>query len=324
MKFLQMSKFGKPTEVVEVVESDPSPPPAANEATVAVEYSAIGLAELLMIRGMYAIRPQPPAPLGNEAIGRVVAVGASVKNVRTGDRVAIPIGLPVWRQAITVPATDLIVLSEQADPQQMSMLRINPLTAALLLTEYVELGKDDWVIQNAGNSGVGRSVIAFAKEFGLRSVSLVRRPELVDELKSAGADVVLVDGPDVVKQVAAATGKAKIKLGIDGVGGESSHSVASCLASNTKMVVYGGVSGKPAAMSPLNIIFKQMTLEGFWLGFPRFRDAHEKLAAHTRTAERLIAEGKLHVPVAGVYSLEQATQAMAHAQKGGKVLLKPN
>src|SRR5437870_5356806 len=116
MKFLQMSKFGNPTEVVEVVESDPPPPPAANEATV-------------------------------------------------------------------------------------------------------ELGKDDWVIQNAGNSGVGRSVIAFAQEFGLRSVSLVRRPELVDELKSAGADVVLVDGPDVVKQVAAATGNAKIKLGIDGVGG---------------------------------------------------------------------------------------------------------
>jgi NADPH:quinone reductase-like Zn-dependent oxidoreductase len=82
MKFLQMSKFGKPTEVVEVVESDPPPPPAANEATVAVEYSAIGLAELLMIRGMYAIRPQPPAPLGNEAIGRVVAVGASVKKCK--------------------------------------------------------------------------------------------------------------------------------------------------------------------------------------------------------------------------------------------------
>jgi NADPH:quinone reductase-like Zn-dependent oxidoreductase len=127
-----------------------------------------------------------------------------------------------------------------------------------------------------------------------------------------------------VKQVAAATGNAKIKLGIDGVGGDSSHSVASCLTSNAKMVAYGGVSGKPAAMSPLNIIFKQVTLEGFWLGYPRFRDAHEKLAAHTRTAERLIAEGKLYVPVAGVYSLEQATQAIAHAQKGGKVLLKPN
>ena len=324
MKFLQMSKFGNPTEVVEVVESDPPPPPAANEATVEVEYSPIGPAELLMIRGRYGIRPQPPAPLGNEAIGRVIAVGASVKNVKTGDRVAIPTGLPVWRQAITVAAADLIVLSEQADPQQLSMLRINPLTAALLLTEYVELGKDDWVIQNAGNSGVGRSVIAFAQEFGLRSVSLVRRPELVDELKSAGADVVLVDGPDVVKQVAAATGKAKIKLGLDGVGGDSAHWVASCLTSNAKMVAYGGVSGKPAAISPLNIIFKQVTLEGFWLGYPRFRDAHEKLAAHTRTAERLIAEGKLYVPVAGVYSLEQATQAIAHVQKGGKVLLKPN
>ena len=324
MKFLQMSKFGNPTEVVEVVESDPPPPPAANEATVEVEYSPISLAELLMIRGRYGIRPQLPAPLGNEAIGRVVAIGASVPNVKTGDRVAIPTGLPVWRQAITVAAADLIVLSEQADPQQLSMLRINPLTAALLLTEYVELGKDDWVIQNAGNSGVGRSFIAFAKEFGLRSVSLVRRPELVDELKSAGADVVLVDGPDVVKQVAAATGNAKIKLGIDGVGGDSSHSVASCLTSNAKMVAYGGVSGKPAAMSPLNIIFKQVTLEGFWLGYPRFRDAHEKLAAHALTAERLIAEGKLHVPVAGVYSLEQATQAIAHAQKGGRVLLKPN
>ncbi|MCK1500036.1 hypothetical protein [Bradyrhizobium sp. 188] len=68
MKFLQMSKFGKPTEVVEVVESDPPPPPAANEATVAVEYSAIGLAELLMIRGMYAISRSRPRRSGTKLL----------------------------------------------------------------------------------------------------------------------------------------------------------------------------------------------------------------------------------------------------------------
>src|SRR6202020_1231725 len=74
-------------------------------------------------------------------------------------------------------------------------------TAALLLSEYVDLQPGEWVVQNAANSGVGRWVIAFAKTRGLKTVNIVRRPELVADLQAAGGDVVVVDGPEVTQEV---------------------------------------------------------------------------------------------------------------------------
>jgi NADPH:quinone reductase-like Zn-dependent oxidoreductase len=72
---------------------------------------------------------------------------------------------------------------------QFAQLGSNPPTAALILSEYVDLEPGDWVVQNGGNSGVGRSLIAIAKLRGIRTISLVRRRELIDELKAAGADL---------------------------------------------------------------------------------------------------------------------------------------
>ena len=65
---------------------------------------------------------------------------------------------------MVISADGLFALPADADPRQLAMLAINPPTAALLLTEYVNLKPGEWVVQNAANSGVGRWVIAFAKK----------------------------------------------------------------------------------------------------------------------------------------------------------------
>jgi NADPH:quinone reductase-like Zn-dependent oxidoreductase len=96
------------------------------------------------------------------------------------------------------------------------MLVINPATAYLILTEFVQLNKGDWVLMNAANSAVGRAVIAIAKARGIRTLNAVRRADVVDEVKALGGDVVLVDGPDLPRRVAAATSKAPITLALDG------------------------------------------------------------------------------------------------------------
>jgi NADPH:quinone reductase-like Zn-dependent oxidoreductase len=201
------------------------------------------------------------------------------------------------------------------------MLSINPPTAALLLSEYVELKPGDWVIHNAGNSGVGRSVIAFAKNRGLRTVSLVRRQELIDELVAAGGDIVLVDGVEISARVAQATGNAKVALAIDGVGGEAMLSLSSCLSPGGTLVLYFAVSSKPGLASFVDLVFRNVTIRGFWLANPAFH-ASPKLMEAIKTGARLIAEGKLHQPVAATYPLVAAKEAIAHAQKGGKVLFK--
>jgi hypothetical protein len=44
-----------------------------------------------------------------------------------------------------------------------------------------------------------RWVIAFAKKRGLKTINVVRRPELIEELKKLGADVVVVDSQGLAK-----------------------------------------------------------------------------------------------------------------------------
>jgi NADPH:quinone reductase-like Zn-dependent oxidoreductase len=147
--------------------------------------------------GIYALRPALPTVIGNEGVGRVLKVGPGVRNVKVGDRVGAPLSSFTWREQMVHSAGGLFALPPDADPRQLAMLAINPPTAALLLSEYVNLKPGEWVVQNAANSGVGRWMIAFAKRRGLKTVNIVRRHELVPELGALGADVVVVDSPDV-------------------------------------------------------------------------------------------------------------------------------
>jgi NADPH:quinone reductase-like Zn-dependent oxidoreductase len=106
-----------------------------------------------------------------------------VESVKVGDRALAPPASFTWRERIVVSVGGLSALPADADPRQLAMLGINPPTAVLLLSEYVDLKPGEWVVQNAANSGVGRWVIAFAKARGLQTVNIVRRPELVAELE---------------------------------------------------------------------------------------------------------------------------------------------
>lgn len=319
MYAIQISSFGNPAEVAKLVKVPDPGSPGAGQALIRMEYSPINPSDLLQIRGLYGIRPQLPATVGGEGIGKILAIGPDVGQVNVGDRVLLPRGAFAWQQYVTAPANDLFVVPD-GDPQQLSMLAVNPPTAALMLKDYVELAPGDWVIQNAGNSGVGRAVSAFARERGIRLISVVRREELIDELKATGSEAVLLEGRDLAKRVAAVTGKARVKLGLDALAGEPGFSLATALAPDATLVVYAALSGKPTSVNPLDVIFGGLSVSGFWLdrndlrGSPAYRDA-------LRDGARLIAAGKLHVPIAAIYTLQEAEQAIAHAQAGGKVLL---
>src|SRR5712691_8466758 len=321
MYALEISTFGEPSDVVELVTIPDPDSPIANEVLVAVEYAPIDNADFLTIRGQYGTLPSLPTGLGIEGVGRILSVGEEVDHLKVGDRVLLPSSHCSWRERLVLPSTDLFPLPQGADPQQLSMLGINPPTAALLLSEYVKLSPGDWVIQNAGNSGVGRSVIAVSLKKKLRTVSLVRRPELIDELVAAGGDIVLVNGAELSARVAQATGNAKIALALDGVGGEAMRSLSSALSLGGTLVVYSAVSRKPGLASVVDLVFRNVAIRGFWIGNPAFR-ASPKVLEAMKMGARLIAEGKLHLPVSATYPLVAAREAFAHAQRGGKVLFK--
>src|SRR5258708_31031655 len=240
-------KHGNPADVLHV-ETRPWPAPAANEAVVKMSAAPINPADLNQIEGKYPVRPEVPATPGFEGAGVIVELGADVKGLTSGALVILPHNVGTWRDAVAVKAEELIVVPDGIEPVQAAMLKINPLTAWRLLHDYVDLQKRDWLIQNAANSAAGRNVIKIAHELGYKTVNVVRRAELVDELRAEGGDVVLVDGDNVREEVKSATGGASIRLGLNSVGGDSALRLAKCIAPSGTLASVGAMSLRPLRM----------------------------------------------------------------------------
>jgi NADPH:quinone reductase-like Zn-dependent oxidoreductase len=266
MRAIQLSVYGNPVDGLSIADVPEPKAPGANEVLVAIEYSPINPNDLLVARGVYPLRPELPSVIGNEGVGRVLAVGSGVTNVAVGDRVVPPRSSWVWRERMVVPARGLFALPRGADPKQLAMLAINPPTASLLLSDYVDLNRGDFVVQNAANSGVGRWVIAFAKTRGLRTVNIVRRAELVTDLQAVGGDVVVVDGPEVTEEIKKAVGSGRIRLALDGVSGPATGVLGAVLAPGGTLVAYSAMSGAPMVLDPLAVIFTPITVKGFFMG----------------------------------------------------------
>jgi NADPH:quinone reductase-like Zn-dependent oxidoreductase len=318
MRAIQLIAYGDPVEGLKYVDIPEPAAPGPNQVLIGVEFSPLNQSDLLLARGIYGTRPALPTVIGNEGVGRVLAVGAGVKNVKAGDRVLAPLSSFTWRERMVLSADGLFALPPDADPRQLSMLAINPPTAAQLLSEYVNLKPGEWVVQNSANSAVGRWVIAFAKKRGLKTVNIVRRPELVPELKAIGGDVVVVDSPDVSKEIKTSVAQAELRLALDGVSGPATGVLASTLSPNGTLVVYAAMSLAPMSISPLDVIFKPLTIRGFWLGHP---ESTAKGASTLAQAAEMIASGQVQIPLVATYPLSSIKEAVAHAQRGGKILL---
>jgi NADPH:quinone reductase-like Zn-dependent oxidoreductase len=318
MRAVQLIEYGNPVEGLKFVDLPEPEAPEANQVLIGVEFSPLNQSDLLIARGIYPTRPALPTVIGNEGVGRVLALGPGVENVKVGDRVLAPLSSFTWRERMVVSANGLFALARDADPQQLAMLSINPPTAALLLSEYVNLKPGEWVVQNSANSGVGRWVIAFAKTRGLKTVNIVRRPEIVAELKAIGGDVVVVDSPDVSKEIKTAVGQAELRLALDGVSGPATGVLATTLSPRGTLVSYAAMSLGPMSISPLEVIFKPLSVRGFWLGHP---ESAAKSAPAVAQAAGMIASSRVHIPVAATYALSSIRDAVAHAQRGGKILL---
>jgi len=317
-------RHGNPVDVLEI-KSRPWPKPEPEEAVVEMKAAPINPADLNAIEGKYPGRREIPAVPGFEGSGFVVELGSNVKNLRLGALVILPHNIGTWREALAVKADELVVVPPEIDPVQAAMLKINPMTAWRLLHDYVDLKPGDWLIQNAANSAAGRAVIHIAHELGYRTVNIVRRAELIEELKGEGGDVVLVDGESVRDEVKQATGGAPIRLGLNAVGGDSALRLANTLAFAATLVSFGAMSLQPLKIPTGLFIFKDLRFRGIWIN--KWYDEAtlgERMAAFSQLFE-MAKRGLLQTKVEKPYSLAEAKQALAHAAQGkrsGKIIFK--
>jgi mitochondrial enoyl-[acyl-carrier protein] reductase / trans-2-enoyl-CoA reductase len=326
MKQVLIERYGTPWEVARCAEVPDVGVPAADEVVFDVLAFPINPADMWFCKGSYRLKPPLPATPGAECVGRVTAVGAGVRHVKAGDLV-INLQRENWAQKRKVKGDDAIPLPSGIDLRQAAMVRINPPTAQLMLSDFVDLKGGDWVIQNVANSAVGRLLIVLAHQRGLRTVNVVRRPELAAELKQLGADLVVVDGDDLARRVSHETGDAPIKLGVEAIGGAATGRIVDCVATDGTVVHYGSMSGEDPAVGRSNLIYRGVKLTGFMLGRFLAKRSAEKIRAIYADLGEQVKEGRLHAPVDTVYPIDKIKDALAHADKGGrngKILVSPN
>jgi trans-2-enoyl-CoA reductase len=326
MKQVLIDRYGAPEEVARCAEVPDVGAPAAGEVVFAVLAFPINPADVSFCRGTYRLKPMLPATPGAECVGRVTAVGAGVAHVKPGDLV-INLQRENWTQRRRVKGDDVIAIPAGMDLRQAAMVRINPPTALLLLTDIVALKPGDWVIQNVANSAVGRLVIRLARARGVRTLNVVRRDALFPELEALGADACLVDGPALAEAARARTGGAPVRLGLDAVSGRATARLSSCLADGGVVCNYGSMSGEDPVMSRGALTSGGQTLVGFMLGRGLATRSLEQVRAIYADLGRQVLDGTLTAPVEKVYPIEEITTALAHAQRGGrsgKILVEPN
>ena len=254
-------------------------------------------------------------------------VGAAVDEFVPGDLVML-LSRENWVQKRKVKAAELLKINTDSDDLlQFAMLKVNPATAALMLRNYVDLKPGDWIIQDAANSGVGHCVIRLAAKSGVKTINVVRRENHITPLQSIGADAVLIGADNLAEQVNQITGGDGVRLAIDAVAGQTSLELASCLADGGVMVNYGMLSGEPCMVMPDWIVFRHLTLTGFWLATQLRNMARNQIDTLYQELTEDISQGVLSVPIEATYGIDDIKDALAHAgreNRSGKVLVLPN
>ncbi len=325
MNIIEHETLGVPAEVLKLKQI-PDQAPGAGEVRVQILATPIHPASLLQISGQYAAAPELPAIPGGEGIGRVVEIGEGVQHLQVGQNVLLAGVGGTWRDEIVAPATGFIP-APPGDEEQLAMLAVNPMTAHLMLADFVDLQPGDWIIQSAANSAVGEMVIQLAAQKGIKTVNIVRREDLLLPLKSLGGTIALVDGPDLADRVREATGGAEIKIAFDCVGGDTYERLVETLGYGAPIVSYGTLSGKQPELNMRALIANDVRPRGFWLQkWYGTASAEQKQAAMGALAP-LIASGAVKTRIDSRFPLEEIAEAVTRAAangRDGKVLLTPS
>jgi NADPH:quinone reductase-like Zn-dependent oxidoreductase len=313
-----LKAFGKADECVSVSEWDPADP-KDGEVVVEMLAAPINPADLNIIEGKYGELPGLPAVPGSEGSGRVVAMGAGVDSVAVGDLVVV-VKRGTWAKRITVSSKDIFPLPKETDVLQASMLGVNPPTALLMMESFLTLQPGEWIVQNAANSAVGRSVICLARAMGFRTLNVVRREELIPELMALGADQVVTEAQDL-REI---TGDLAIRLALNAVGGPSALNLANALDKDGHLVTYGAMGRQPLKIPNGLLIFKNLTFSGFWLS--RWKKITPKPRQHAvlKQLAELACSGQLKLAIQQTFPITGIQAALAEAAKGersGKVIL---
>jgi NADPH:quinone reductase-like Zn-dependent oxidoreductase len=323
MKTIQFEQTGKPADILNVVEKD-VPEPAPGEVRIRVGASPINPSDIMFVQNLYGIRPQLPSGAGFEGMGVIDAVGEGVQ-LPVGQRVSFT-GIGAWSEYAIAHHKALIPVPDEMTDEVAAQLFVNPFTAFAMVEES-GVPEGGWLMLTACASAFGKMAIQLCQQRGIKTIGTVRRNDLNDELKALGlTEIINTETDNMAARVKQITDGQGVACVLDAVGGHTASEALKCLAKGGTMLIYGLLSLEDPTFNAGLMIFRELTVKGFWL-----TDWMRRVDAKTRQRVAgdvigMLASGQIKMPVEATYSLDEIAKAVDHADapgRWGKVLVKP-
>ena len=323
MKSIVFEQLGKPADVLKPTEV-PLPEPGPGEVRIKVIASPINPADLMFAQNLYGIRPQLPSGVGFEGVGTIDALGEGV-SMQVGTRVSFT-SIGTWSEYAIARQQTLIPVPDAISDDLAAQLFVNPFTAYALVQQS-GVPEGGWLMLTAAGSAFGKLVIQLCQMRGIKTIGTVRSNDLNDELEKLGlTEVINTETDDLAARVKEITDGVGVTAVLDAVGGHTATEALKCLSRGGAMLIYGLLSLQDPSLNVGLMIFRELTVKGFWLTDWMRRVDNQTRGEVARQVVSLLASGKIQLPVEASYSLDQIAKAVEHANRPGrkgKILIKP-
>ncbi|GEP35510.1 NADPH:quinone oxidoreductase [Nocardioides szechwanensis] len=283
------------------------PEPTPGPADVLIEVHSVGTSfpDLLLSRGEYQLKPEPPFTLGVDIAGTVI----SGPGFEPGQRVAAVGAYGGAAERTIVPAMFTFALPDAMSYDEGAALPMNYLTAQFALAERGNLKAGETVLVHGAAGGVGTATLQVAKGYGARTIAVVSTEEKAEVARAAGADdAVLLDG--FKGAVMELTGGQGVDIVLDVVGGDAFTDSLRVLATQGRLLVVGFAGGQGIPQVKVNrLLLNNVDVRGVgWGAYAMTRPGY--MQEQWQALVPMIDSGVVKPPIGKVYPLEEFGQAL--------------
>lgn len=307
------------------VAHEPVRRPGHGEVRVAVRAAGVNYPDLLMTRGAYQLRLEPPFTPGMEVAGEVLEAGAGVTDVRPGGRVIALMRHGGYAEEVVVPETAVVRLPDAFDYEHGAAFHVATRTAWHALVDRAALAAGETVLVLGATGGVGLAAVELASLFGARVIAVGSSDDKLAAARERGAGAVINYRARELQQAVAACCSTGVDVVYDPVGGDLSRASTELLRPGGRMLIIGFASGEIPAFPADHARQRGYTLMGVRAGEAGRRDparAREGLRSLLAFAE----QGHLKPRIHARYPLARAAVALhALEQRSvvGRIVLIP-
>ena len=287
------------------------------DGMVVIDVGAAGVCfpDLLMIRGEYQLRLDPPFVPGSEVAG-VVRSAPADSGFAMGQRVSAMTMIGGWAERVAVPAASVLPTPDGIDDGAAVCMLGNYYTMYFALVRRAALRPGETVLVLGSAGGVGTAAIQTAKALGARVIAMVHRPGAMEFVESLGADVVLPLTDGWAQAVRDHTDGRGVDVVVDPVGGEAFDDAVRVLATEGRLLVLGFAAGQGIPTVKVNrLLLRNVSVVGVGLGeFVRRRpDAQAEFVAGLGA----LVQAGMRPPPPVRYPLAEGRAALESLAAGG-------